>query len=160
MKIININKSNIDYKIINNLLINSDCLVSIFSKSCIHCKIMKPEWNMFKKKLKNINSNLILFDIDYNYLNNIDNSILKNIAGLPSILIFKNNNIFKEYNGDRTCNDLLKFITPYIKSTKLKTKKKLFCKNKKNGKNGCRICCSKYKKRKTYKKCINICMKS
>jgi hypothetical protein len=33
------------------------------------------------------------------------------------------------------------------------------CKHAKNGINGCNICCSQFKKRKTYKRCIKRCMK-
>ena len=33
------------------------------------------------------------------------------------------------------------------------------CKHAKNGINGCNICCSQFKKRKTYKRCLKRCMK-
>jgi hypothetical protein len=33
------------------------------------------------------------------------------------------------------------------------------CKHAKNGINGCSVCCSQFKKRKTYKRCIKKCMK-
>jgi len=33
------------------------------------------------------------------------------------------------------------------------------CKHAKNGINGCHICCSRFTKRKTYKRCIKRCMK-
>jgi hypothetical protein len=33
------------------------------------------------------------------------------------------------------------------------------CKHAKNGINGCNVCCSQFKKRKTYKRCIKRCMK-
>ena len=33
------------------------------------------------------------------------------------------------------------------------------CKHAKNGVNGCHICCSRFTKRKTYKRCIKRCMK-
>lgn len=33
------------------------------------------------------------------------------------------------------------------------------CKHAKNGINGCNVCCSQFKKAKTYKRCLKRCMK-
>ena len=51
------------------------------------------------------------------------------------------NNISKKYNSN------------------LKTDDGSLCKDAKNGINGCNLCCSQFKKRKTYKRCIQRCMK-
>lgn len=60
----------------------------------------------------------------------------------------------------------LKKINPnFIKksknySLKLKLGENIsLCKHAKNGINGCSTCCSQFKKRKTYKRCIKRCMK-
>ena len=60
----------------------------------------------------------------------------------------------------------LKKINPdFIKksknySSKLKLGENIsLCKHSKNGINGCSTCCSQFKKRKTYKRCIKRCMK-
>jgi len=60
----------------------------------------------------------------------------------------------------------LKKINPnFIKkaknySSKLKLGENIsLCKHAKNGINGCSTCCSQFKKRKTYKRCIKRCMK-
>ena len=60
----------------------------------------------------------------------------------------------------------LKKINPnFIKksknySSKLKLGENIsLCKHAKNGINGCSTCCSQFKKRKTYKRCIKKCMK-
>ena len=60
---------------------------------------------------------------------------------------------------------IFKNINPkFIKKSKkynsnLKTDDVSLCKDAKNGINGCNLCCSHFKKRKTYKRCIQRCMK-
>ena len=170
MKIIKLNNPNFNKDKVSALLEKNICFIAVFSKVCIHCENMKPEWNKLLKKLKKINCNAILLEIDANYLNNINNNIISKINGFPSILIYKNGKIVKDYNGNRSLNDMLKFFKPYMIVTdktskniakpkkKRKTKKITLCKNKKNNIDGCTICCSKFKKRKTYKNCIKLCM--
>lgn len=176
MKIIKLNNPSNNPKKINKLISEKLCFIGVFSKVCIHCKNMKPEWEKLKNKLKKIKCNGLLLEIDSSYLYSMENPALSGrVNGLPTILISKNNKILKEYNGNRSTNDMLKFFKPYIiynnslskkqknnnkkiiKNNKI-TKKIITCKHKKNGIDGCSICCSRFKKRKTYKKCKKICM--
>ena len=154
---------------------------------CIHCQNMKPEWELLKNKLKKIKSKCALLEIDSNYLDSIENAELKNnIKGFPSILLFKNGKLLKEFSGDRTSNMLYNFLKPYFsldltrKSKKKKSKriniihkiktirnKKIIklkdniglCRHAKYRNTGCKVCCSQFKKRKTYKKCMKKCAK-
>jgi hypothetical protein len=71
----------------------------------------------------------------------------------------RNNQTLKKGRG-------LKKINPnFIKKSKnynlrLKLGENIsLCKHAKNGINGCNVCCSQFKKRKTYKRCIKRCMK-
>tara|TARA_B100001093_G_scaffold520287_2_gene614285 strand:+ start:728 stop:1270 length:543 start_codon:yes stop_codon:yes gene_type:complete len=180
MKIIKLTNPNFDKNHIDNLMSKSVCFIGVFSKLCIHCKNMKTEWEKLKNKLEKLNCNALLLEIDSSYLYSLGNESLSGkINGLPTILVYKNNKVIKEYNGNRTSRDMLKFFTPYIILTnkvqnksknnsknnrkniiKKTTKKIANCKHKKNGINGCRICCSKFKNRKTYKKCKKLCMKN
>tara|TARA_B110000305_G_C19391358_1_gene615068 strand:- start:740 stop:1195 length:456 start_codon:yes stop_codon:yes gene_type:complete len=115
MKIIELKNNSFDKKVIADLLEKNTCFIAVFSKSCIHCNNMKPEWQILKKKLKKIKTRAVLLEIDYNQLDNIDYFSLKNsILGLPSIMIFKRGKKIKEYNGNRTSNDMLKFFKPYL----------------------------------------------
>tara|TARA_Y100000816_G_scaffold289566_1_gene276281 strand:+ start:907 stop:1317 length:411 start_codon:yes stop_codon:yes gene_type:complete len=126
MKIIEINTSNINKESITKLLSSKICLIGVFSKLCIHCKNMKPQWKLLKKKLKNFNCNALLFEIDSNQLNHIGyNSLTKNVNGLPSIMVFKRGKLIKEYNGNRTSEDMFKFFKPYLVLVNNKTNKKL-----------------------------------
>lgn len=134
MKIIKISNNSFDKNFIKELIENKKCLIAVFSKSCIHCIIMKPEWQLFKKKLNKINSNCVLLEIDAEELNNINsNELKKNINGYPSIIAFNKGKKFKEFNGNRTMNNMFKFFKNFIIGDKKNNTKKRF-KSKKNTK--------------------------
>ena len=115
MKIIELSNNKFDKNIIKSFLEKKICFLGIFSKLCIHCQNMKEQWKFLKSKLKKYKCNGLLLEIDSNQLNYIDYSSLNNsIKGLPAIMVFKNGKLQKEYNGDRTTNDMFKFFKPYL----------------------------------------------
>ena len=137
MQIIELNNGSFDKEKIQELLSKKICLVGVFSKLCVHCKNMKPQWQFLKKKLQNSKCNGVLLEIDSDQLNYIDYSSLTNsINGLPSIMVFKNGKLRKEFKGNRLANDMFKFFKPYLvlvgKSTRLRNKSKKLKKSKKN----------------------------
>ena len=134
MQIIELNNSNFDKSKIKELLSKKICLIGVFSKMCIHCQNMKSQWQYLKSKLKKSKCNGVLLEIDAEQLNYIDYYPLKDsIKGFPSIMVFKNGKLAKDYKGNRKTNDMFKFFKPYMvlldKKTrkskpKIKTKKK------------------------------------
>tara|TARA_B100000902_G_scaffold399988_2_gene474298 strand:- start:2580 stop:2996 length:417 start_codon:yes stop_codon:yes gene_type:complete len=115
MQIIELKNNAFDKNKIKQLLEKKICLVGVFSKLCIHCQNMKPQWEYLKTKLKNAKCNGLLLEIDSDQLNYVDFPSLKNsIKGFPSIMVFKNGKLAKEYNGNRTSNDMFKFFKPYM----------------------------------------------
>ena len=125
MQIIELKNNAFDKNKIKELLTKKVCLVGVFSKLCIHCQNMKPHWEYLKTKLKNAKCNGLLLEIDSDQLNYVDFSSLKNsIKGFPSIMVFKNGKLAKEYNGNRTSNDMFKFFKPYMVLVNNKTAKK------------------------------------
>jgi len=135
MQIIELKNNSFDKEMIKDLLEKKICLIGVFSKLCIHCKNMKSQWEFLKKKLKKMNCNGILLEIDASQLDYIDFSSLKNsIDGLPAIMVFKNGKLKKEYNGNRSSNDMFNFFKPYMvlmgKSPHTRLKKKFLKKEK------------------------------
>jgi thioredoxin-like negative regulator of GroEL len=115
MKIIELNNDSFNKEDLVNLLSKKTCLVGVFSKLCIHCQNMKPQWDFLKKKLKKSKCNGLLLEIDSNQLNYVDYSSLTNsIKGFPSIMVFKKGKLVKEYKGNRSSNDMFKFFKPYM----------------------------------------------
>ena len=115
MQIIELNDSSFDKENIQELLSKKICLVGVFSKSCVHCTNMKPQWKILKNKLQDSKCNAVLLEIDSDQLNYIDYSELTNsVNGLPSIMVFKNGGLVKEFNGNRVATDMFKFFKPYL----------------------------------------------
>ena len=131
MKIIELKNPTFNKNNIQQLLEKKICLVGVFSKLCIHCNNMKPQWNMLKKRLKKSNCNGLLLEIDSDQLNNIDHDSLTNsVKGLPTIMVFKNGTLLREYSGDRTSTDMFKFFKPYLVFVNNKTRRRKSKKNK------------------------------
>lgn len=125
MQIIELKNNAFDRNKIKQLLTKKVCLVGVFSKLCIHCQNMKPQWEYLKTKLRNSKCNGLLLEIDSDQLNYADFSSLRNsIKGFPSIMVFKNGKLAKEYKGNRTSNDMFKFFKPYMVLINNKTEKK------------------------------------
>ena len=125
MQIIELKNNAFDKNKIKQLLTKKVCLIGVFSKLCIHCQSMKPQWEYLKTKLKNAKCNGLLLEIDSDQLNYVDFSSLKNsINGFPSIMVFKNGKLAKEYKGNRSSNDMFKFFKPYMVLINNKTAKK------------------------------------
>lgn len=136
MQIIELNSQNFNKDNIKELLSKKICMVGIFSKFCIHCQNMKPEWMRLKNKLKNTKCNGILLEIDSDQLNYLDYPILNNnIKGYPSIMLFKNGKLKKEYNGNRSSNDMFKFFKPHMLILKNNNNKSVKSNSKNNRKN-------------------------
>ena len=133
MQIIELNNSSFDKEKIKQLLSKKICLVGIFSKLCIHCQNMKPQWEYLKKKLKKTKCNGLLLEIDSDQINGVDYPSLTNsIKGFPAIMVFKNGKLKKEYLGNRTSNDMFKFFKPYMVLLNGKTEKNRKRKTPKN----------------------------
>ena len=141
MKIIELKNDFFNKEEILNLLSKKTCLVGVFSKLCIHCQNMKPQWDFLKKKLKKSKCNGLLLEIDSNQLNYVDYSSLTNsIKGFPAIMVFKKGKLVKEYNGNRSSNDMFKFFKPYMvvvngEKSKIKKTKKAKKKHKNKTRN-------------------------
>ena len=116
-----INANNIDKNKLLSLLNNNICFVGVFNKFCIHCKMMQPEFNKFKNKNKNKNNNTnyIVIEIDSSLLETFNIDVLsKNVNGFPSLLLINKGKFIKEYNNNRTYNNMHKFLINYINTTK------------------------------------------
>ena len=76
--------------------------------------MFQPIWNKFSKSVNNNNVSIIDVKCDNKKNYNLCNKYP--IRGFPTIL-FTSNNFTKEYDGNRTQEDLLKFLDNFIKSS-------------------------------------------
>jgi thiol-disulfide isomerase/thioredoxin len=76
---------------------------------CGHCQRFKPTWEKVKKTLAT-NKDVNVVEVDYAHISLLPKS-LQNIRGFPTIQIVKNGRVSKEYPGDRTHDDVVKFAS-------------------------------------------------
>jgi thiol-disulfide isomerase/thioredoxin len=82
----------------------------IYADWCGHCTNFKPEWKKFEQscKGKNITTSALNVDDETNKA-----YISKNqVSSFPTIIIFKGSDK-TEYKGERTSDELMKFVESY-----------------------------------------------
>lgn len=74
---------------------------------CPHCDKMKPTWDLLKK---NYGNNQYIKLIEVEGRNKPKLVELYNVNGFPTLLYVKDEKKQTEYNGDRSYEDLVKFL--------------------------------------------------
>jgi thiol-disulfide isomerase/thioredoxin len=114
---VNLKSNNARYKLhpqikegFQNLINNKKATFTLFySKTCSHCIDLIPIWEQLKSMNKK-NDYLTFKELESNNDNN-DSFIKYNIKYLPTMILqFENKSDFTVYKGDRTLNDIIKFI--------------------------------------------------
>ncbi len=89
-------------------------IVLFFAHGCVFCEKMMPEWNKFKKSSPITFSEIPAEEMsEYNPLQNEEN-----ITGYPTIRLYNKGKLVKEYDGDRSKKDIMKFVKKYVKKNK------------------------------------------
>ncbi len=112
-------------EVINN---DKDVMLLFYAPWCGHCKALHPKYEEVAKKLKEKNPKLLLAKIDATE-NEVESV---NISGFPTVKFYPGNKKDKEpldYNGDRSVDDIIKFIktnaaTPIVYDEEKKEEKK------------------------------------
>jgi len=82
-------------------------LILFSMPGCGHCEKLKPTWDLLMKNYGDIK------DIELiNVVSNENPELVElfGIQGFPSIIYTKDNKKITEYNGDRSYNDLVKYM--------------------------------------------------
>ncbi len=112
-------------EVINN---DKDVMLLFYAPWCGHCKALHPKYEEVAKKLKEKNPKLLLAKIDATE-NEVESV---NISGFPTVKFYPGNKKDKaplDYNGDRSVEDIIKFIktnaaTPIVYEEEKKEEKK------------------------------------
>jgi len=110
MKFVSITPKNIDKY---ETIVETDkkpSLVKLYSPNCGHCIAMQSAWDKLNnhKDLKDMDITIV--EVRNDALESIEHPTTKNIEGFPTIRLVVDSKIKKEYDGDRSTDDMVKFI--------------------------------------------------
>ena len=98
--------------------------VKLYSPTCGHCIAMQASWNSLKNNPALKDYNMAIVEVHADEIKNIKSPAMKVNGGFPTIRkVLKNGKLGKDYNGDRSTADMIKFIKEEFKETLHKGKK-------------------------------------
>ena len=114
----------------NNLKQDKPVVVAYLMKGCHWCDQMKPEWDNFTVNTP-INFSEVSSDEIHNYTPSPKEEVIR---GFPTLRLYNKGKLVKEYDGDRSQKDILRFVNKYIKEKKAKKKNLMLVKARKGNK--------------------------
>jgi hypothetical protein len=108
--------------------------------SCIHCIMLKPKWEMMKKKLKCAGD---IMEVNAGALEKSNSPFKENVQGFPMLIGVKDGNMKERFGDERSIENMLRFVTKHMdhstnnlsynyKLNKHRNLKKITKKNNKN----------------------------
>ena len=83
--------------------------------SCVHCIMLRPKWEMMKKKLKGEGD---IMEVNAGALENSNSPIKEHVQGFPMLIGVKNGDMKEKFGEERSIENMLRFETKHMdKST-------------------------------------------
>jgi hypothetical protein len=79
--------------------------------SCIHCIMLKPKWEMMKKKLRCSGD---IMEVNAGALENSKSPFKGNVDGFPMIIGVKDGNMKEKFAEERSIENMLRFVTKHM----------------------------------------------
>jgi thiol-disulfide isomerase/thioredoxin len=89
-------------------------IVLFHHPECIHCVMLKPKWEMMKKKL---NAPGEIMEVDVSALEESTSPIRNEIQGYPMIVRVQDGKIKEHFKEERNIENMLKFIEHHLNHT-------------------------------------------
>jgi len=89
-------------------------IVLFHHPGCIHCIMLKPKWEMMKKKL---NSEGEIMEVNAQALEKSNHPIKSEIDGFPTIVHISDGKIKNKFTEERNIENMLRFVTKHFHHT-------------------------------------------
>jgi hypothetical protein len=86
-------------------------IVLFHHPGCIHCIMLKPKWEMMKKKIKSEGE---IMEVNAQALEKSTNPIKSQIDGFPTIVRISNGKITDKFAEERNIENMLRFVTKHF----------------------------------------------
>jgi len=90
---------------------NSKCIVLFHHPQCIHCVMLRPKWEMMKKKL---NTDGEILEVNVSALEHSNSPIRQEVQGYPMIVYVENGKITHHFKEERNIDNMLNFIHHHL----------------------------------------------
>ena len=99
-------------------------LVKVYHPNCRHCRDLEPNWNKMTQLLKKrYNGNMNVIDVHAEVLPMMSPTLSEQVYGYPSIFeVSKNGEKKDSYEGNRSSQDLLNWVSKTFKKHGIKKK--------------------------------------
>ena len=121
MKIIKINPEN--NNLLNNLR-NEQATILVFHPNCIHCVMLRDSWEAMKKKLQEKKKNFNIYEINGEYLHEMNHPLKQSVNGFPTIMNVKNGKVVNHFEKERNIENMMNYVLSNISSNKYSNSKK------------------------------------
>ena len=108
-------------------------LVWFYADWCGHCVNMKPEWEKLESQCKK-NNKLNIARVNSNNVQQINSTMNQNIVGYPTIRLFNNAKPKKDYDGERSAKEFMKFLKKHLNKKSKSLKRRHSTKQKRSNK--------------------------
>ena len=129
-KIIKVDEKNVEE--INNLH-QDKATVLFFHPSCIHCMMMKQQWESMKNKLRNRNMNGRIYEVNGSCMDRVTHPIKDKVMGFPTIMNVNNGSFQENFEKERSMENMYNFVSQNAIRSPKKNKKNTRSKGKKSG---------------------------
>jgi len=88
-----------------------DGIVLFHHPQCIHCVMLRPKWEMVKKKLHNGGE---IMEVNVEALEKSNSPLRHKVKGYPTLAHVKNNDMADQFKEERNIENMLRFINKHI----------------------------------------------
>lgn len=107
MKIIRINSRN---KHLLNDINRENATVLFYHPSCIHCMMMRQNWESMKRKLQNKKKPCNIYEVNGEHMDSIQHPLKEKIQGFPTIMNVRNGKLLDYFEKERNIENMMNYV--------------------------------------------------